>query len=160
MKDYKESLLAGIAAAKQAAANRNEIKSVISLLNNQVHEISNSKATFGIATFYKNAESPAAQAFFSVASLMNQRIKKETYQALVIADNNEKNGIEIAEWLQDDLGYPCTIRYNGQKLFCSNKEELENSLAELLTDIHTGEAILTQMSAYDRNLESSDEGNG
>jgi hypothetical protein len=160
MRDYKESLLAGITAAKKAAENRSEIESVISLLNIQVREISDNKATFGIATLSRISDSPAVQAFFSVASIVNQRIKKETYKALAIFDENGKNGIEIAEWLQHDSGYPCTIRYNAQKLFCSNKEELENSLAELLTEVHTGEAILTQISTYDRNLKSSDEVNG
>lgn len=150
MKDYKESLLAGIAAAKQAVDNRTEINNVIEALNKQIFDISEQKSTFGIASLSRKTDIPAINAFIGVAHLLAQR--QDKYEALCIFDSNGKNGIEIAEWIQGEQGYPCTIKYNDQKLFCSNKEELENSLDVLLQEVKTGEAILEQIKNHNKNL--------
>lgn len=152
MKDYKESLLAGIAAAKKAEDNRNEVKEVLDDLDRQIRNISGDKAGFGIATFFKEDDS-----HLSVGVLLTQGRKREQYKGLAIFDYNQRNGIEIAEWIQNDSGYPCTIRYRGQKLFCSNKNELENALASLLRDVKTGEAILEQINRFDQDAKPIDE---
>lgn len=149
MKDYKESLLAGIASAKKAADNRSEISQVIEALSKQIFEISEEKATFGIATLTRKSEYPAVNAFLSVTQLLTQQSKQDKYKALCIFDCNNSNGIEIAEWIEGEQGYPCTIKYNDQKLFCSNKDELENSLDALLLEVKTGEAILSQIKTFD-----------
>ncbi|MGO2154589.1 MAG: hypothetical protein ACTH5V_02350 [Serratia proteamaculans] len=156
MKDFKNSVLAGITAAKKAADNRNEINSVIEELNSQIKEVSDDKASFGITSYYRQTNNNALVAFISIAERMTSQ-KSEQYNALCVFDNEGKNGIEIAEWSQDDYGYPCTIKYNGQKFFCSNKTELEESLAKLLKEVKAGNAILKQISKFDRQLKHSDE---
>ncbi|HIE8649817.1 TPA: hypothetical protein ACXPX2_003422 [Klebsiella variicola subsp. variicola] len=154
MKDFKGSLLAGIAAAKKAEDNKREIRSVFSNLSEQVKEISDNKARFGCATFYRKHENSTAQAFFSLAQQLSGGAQK--YQGLGIFDSEGKNGIEIAEWSEDDSGYPCSIRYSGEKVFCSNKQELELALSELLKEVKTGEAILEQINNYDRKAKPKD----
>ncbi|WP_199637212.1 hypothetical protein JEM67_10365 [Serratia sp. PAMC26656] len=156
MKDYKASLLAGIAAAKKAADNKKEVHEVINTLSSQVMEISDSKATFGIVSLNRRPKNDGAAAIIGLAHFMALQ-KGEEYFALCVFDEKNTNGIEIAEWLQDDAGYPCTIKYNGQQFFCSNKTELENSLAQLLKEVKTGEAILKQISKFDSKLKPSDE---
>ncbi|HBK4607482.1 TPA: hypothetical protein LLS51_004446 [Serratia marcescens] len=156
MKDYKNSVLLGIAAAKKAADNKEEIKSVIKELNSQIKEVSDKKATFGIISLYRKTDIPAIDAFFNIAQRMSTK-KTDKYFAICIFDHEGKNGIEIAEWLQDDAGYPCTIQYNGQRFFCSNKAELEESFSKLLKEVKAGEAILDQISRYDNQVKPSHE---
>lgn len=156
MKDYKDSLLAGIAAAKKAEDNRKEISSILANLNAQIKEISDGKATFGRATFQRRLENKAAQAFVSLAQQLTLGRNTEEYEGLGIFNSEGKNGIEIAEWSEDDSGYPCSIRYSGEKTFCSNKQELENALSILLREVKAGEAIIEQINRYDKNAKLQD----
>ncbi|HCI4641866.1 TPA: hypothetical protein NO902_004178 [Klebsiella variicola subsp. variicola] len=158
MKDYKESILSGIAAAKQAAINKMEISSVLEALSNQVQEISQSKASFGIGDFQKEPINLIERATMSVAEMMMaSQGKKATYEALAIFNHKGRNGIEVAQWEKGANGYPCIIKYNGSKFVCSNKSELENSLAELIKEIKVGEAILEQMKIHDEQLDEGEE---
>ncbi|EPA3164450.1 hypothetical protein ACQ26G_001561 [Yersinia enterocolitica] len=152
MKDYKESLMAGIKAAKEAAKNKEEIKMVLKGVADQVEAISENKATFGLGKFTKKTKN--VNAFGVIIDLMNTPIEK--YEALAIWDRDGKDGIEIAEWSEDEFGYPCMVKFSGQKLFCSDKAELENSLAELLKGVKTGEAILAKIEKYNRQNNSTE----
>lgn len=157
MKDYKNAVLAGIEAAKQAADNKSEIQSVISELNSQIKEVSENKATLGIRSLYRQTESSALNAFLSISQRLVPQ-KSDKYFAICISDNDGNGGIEVAEWLQEDSGYPCTIKYSGQKFFCSDKKDLEESLAKLLQEVKVGEAIIQQMKNFDRKTKSDPEG--
>ncbi|EPJ8279411.1 TPA: hypothetical protein N2N62_002585 [Citrobacter freundii] len=156
MKDFKDSLLAGIAAAKKAEDNRNEIRSVFSSVDEQIKDISDNKASFGRTRLYRRNDNAVAQAFITMAQQMSMASKREEYTALCIFDSEGKNGIEIAEWSEDDSGYPCSIRYSGEKVFCSGKQELEYALSNLLMEVKTGEAILIQINNYDKKAKPQD----
>ncbi|HEM8561174.1 TPA: hypothetical protein U2Q33_000947 [Citrobacter farmeri] len=156
MKDFKDSLLAGIAAAQKAENNRNEIRSIFSSVDEQIKDISDNKASLGRTRLYRKDESYANQAFIALAQQLNFGNKREEYTAIAIFDVEGKNGIEIAEWSEDDSGYPCSIRYSGEKVFCSNKQELEQALSNLLMEVKTGEAILKQINAHDKKIKPQD----
>lgn len=156
MKDFKDSLLAGIAAARKAEDNKNEIRSVFSSLDEQIKDISDNKARFGRVRLYRKNDNAIAQAFITMAQQMSMANKREEYTALSIFDGEGKNGIEIAEWSEDDSGYPCSIRYNGEKVFCSGKQELEYALSNLLMEVKTGEAILIQIKNHDKKAKPQD----
>ncbi|EMN3920343.1 hypothetical protein ACX3OY_06580 [Citrobacter farmeri] len=150
MRDFKDSLLAGIAAARVAENNRSEINSVLDNLNRQVKEISQNKAIFSRGRFVRRQESNAAQAFVNLAQQLAMSHASKTYEGLGIYDSEGKNGIVIAEWTEDDSGYPCIVSCGGEKLVCSNKTELENALSYVLREVKTGEAILTQIERFDK----------
>lgn len=143
MKNFKDSLQAGIDAAKVASNNRKEIISVIRSVSDQIKEISDGKAMFAKGKFYREPEGIAARAYVSIMGSAG-----ESYQGLAIYNGDGKNGIIIAEWSEDASGYPCSLSYAGEKIFCSNKIELENALSDLLSQVKTGEAILRQMRTY------------
>lgn len=150
MRDFKDSLLAGIAAARVAENNRSEINSVLDNLNRQVNEISQNKAIFARGRFVRRQESNAAQAFVNLAQQLTMNHASKTYEGLGIYDSEGKNGIVIAEWTEDDSGYPCIVSCGGEKLVCSNKTELENALSYVLREVKTGEAILAQIERFDK----------
>lgn len=156
MKDFKSSLLAGIAAAKKAEDNRSEISSVFANLNEQVKEVSENKAVFSRGTFIRRTENNAAQVFLNIAQQFTMNNADKTYKGLGIYDNEGKNGIVIAEWSEDDSGYPCIISCGGEKLICSNKTELENALSFVLREVKTGEAILEQIERFDKKSKPKD----
>lgn len=146
MTDIKKSLLAGIQSAKDAFNNINEIHSVLNATSNIIKEISDGNATLGVGSFFEKNEndSPFASSLAIMASAYGQD-KRRKYKALAIFDKDGKYGEEIAEWTQHENGYPCSITFNTSKLYCSNKEELQSALSELLKETKTGKAILSKM---------------
>lgn len=161
MKDFKESLLAGIKAAKESSINKEEIRVILISVSEQVKAISDNKATFGICTLRRENKNIMANHLAALASTFAAATgvsNAEKYQALAIFDVNGKNGIEVAEWSEGDSGYPCMIKFNKQKVFCGNRVELENTLSELLKEVKTGEAILEQIYQHDKK-ENNDNDN-
>lgn len=146
MTDIKKSLLAGIESAKSAYNNINEINTILTSTSELIKEISNGKATFGIGTFYEKNENdtPLGASIALMASTYGHETRKK-YKGLAIFDAAGNAGEEIAVWTQHENGYPCSITYNSYVLFCKNKDELENALAELLKQVKTGKAILSKM---------------
>jgi len=157
MKNYKESLLAGVQAAKNAERQRQEIDSVIESINEQIKEFSSDKAGFGVVAFYRREESSAPESLFPTVAEMFNKYKTVSYLGLGILNHEGKKGIEIATWSKSDSGYPCTITFGGEKYFCSEKAELENVLNYLLKEVKTGEAILEQIRIYDKNHPTQDQ---
>lgn len=135
MADFKNAFLTGLNLAKQAQTNIAEINDVIATMSKQLSELTNGKATMGIATFYEDNGNPLSR--------FTADAKK--YQGLAIFDGEGKNGVEVAEWIRDESGYPCSISNDSGRFYCSNKEELENTIAELFTQTRTGKIILNKM---------------
>lgn len=146
MMDIRRSLLAGIQSAKTAVNNIAEIERVLNSTARQIEEISGRKATFGIGTFSEKSSDSSA---FGVGMALLRTYTQSpvvSYEALAIFDIDGSNGDEIAVWTQHEDGYPCSVAYNSQKLYCANKAELENVLSDLLKETKTGKAILSRMS--------------
>jgi len=144
MKNFKDSLKAGIEAAQEAERNKKEITLIFDNINAQVKDISENKATFGKVTFKRAVDrEPSRPANIFIDSFIPP--KMEEFEGLAILNGNKQNAIMLAEWEQNSAGYPCYIRYNGQKFICQDKMDLENSLSSLLEEVKTGEAILEQI---------------
>ncbi|MFH3515906.1 hypothetical protein ABK948_09070 [Citrobacter sp. 70972423] len=135
MSDFKKSFLAGLDSAKKANKNINEIKEVIDSMSNQLSDLTNNKATLGIATFYEDATNP----------LVRFTANAKKYKGLAIFDGEGKGGVEIAEWTQHESGYPCTISSESGRYYCSNKEELEDAITDLFSQTRTGKIILSKI---------------
>ena len=148
MTDIKKSLLAGLQSAKEAHNNIREINLIIKETSNEVEAVSNGKALFGIGDFVEVSENtgPLAASLAMMAAAYGQE-KRRRYKGLAIFNSEGKAGTEIAEWTQHENGYPCSIKYNDFTLYCNDKEELENAIAELLKETKTGKAILSKMNS-------------
>ncbi len=135
MADFKNAFLKGLNLAKKAETNIAEINEVIETMSSQLSDLTDGKATLGIGKFYNDTANPLSR-FTSDA---------KTHLALAIYDGEGKNGTEVAEWTRDENGYPCTVSNDSGTFYCTNREELENTIAELFTQTRTGKAILKKM---------------
>lgn len=139
MNDFKKHLLAGVAAAKTAEANKEEIYDVINEVDRQLSEIYESKVHFGICdNITKNP-------------LIALSLGKKRYQGLAISDHKNENAIHLADWYMSENGYPCKITIDGRESFCNDKEELENEISSLLSHVKTGKAILKTLEEFKKS---------
>lgn len=143
MVDFMGSINEGMNAAKQAEANKAEVKEVFAELNRQLSEVTDGKVTLDRAKFYK--EDPSGYANIT-ASLLGRA--RENYLGLGIGHTNENYNlpkIEIAKWDMDKKGYPCTIKIGSDELYCEDRNALENALSNLMRDPDVGTAIFKYM---------------
>lgn len=145
MNNFHKSILSGIRAAETAASVKKEVNEIINLIAKQVEGVSAGKATFGIGEFHKSSISQIVIGAQKVTEANNFFIGSGTYRALGIFDKNNGKGIELARWSDTNNGYPCKISFNDTDTFCYNRQELESALDELLSQVHTGEAILSKI---------------
>lgn len=146
MSDFRAALQAGMSVAKTAVFNKNEINSVIAEIEEQIIEFSHNKATFGLGTFNRKRSESPMDAFVSVLTPH----PVETYEALAVWNSEGKSPIQLAEMSISENGYPCKITYDGNDVYCNNKEELIFELSALLSSGKTGKAILEKMEEYDK----------
>ncbi|MGA7506875.1 MAG: hypothetical protein WBW72_00965 [Erwinia billingiae] len=147
MNDFKKYLLAGVDAAKSAAANKKEIHDVIDEVNKQLGEVYDSKVNFGIWNLNRDIKPKVNNIFGNAFSALS--LERESYQGLAISDHEIKNPIPLADWYMSENGYPCKITLDGRESFCSDKDELENEISNLLSHVKTGEAILKKLADFD-----------
>lgn len=146
MSDFKKYLLAGIDAAKTAAANKEEIYAVINEVNRQLSEIYDSKVHFGIWSFTRPKGMKTRSTIGSALALFG--VEQEDYESLAISNHENKNPTPLADWFMSENGYPCKIIMDGVESFCSDKDDLEIEISNLLSNIRTGKAILNKLEEY------------
>lgn len=146
--DFKKFLLAGVDAAKTAASNKQEIYDVINEVDKQLGEIYESKVHFGIWDLTRTIK-PKNNNIIG-AALGQLSLERESYQGLTISDHENKNPIPLADWYMSENGYPCKITIDGRESFCSDKKDLENEIANLLSHVRTGKAILKKLEEFNK----------
>ncbi|WP_394521460.1 hypothetical protein C1N60_04980 [Pantoea sp. SGAir0184] len=149
MNDFKKHLLAGVDAAKTAAANRQEIYDVINEVDRQLSEVYDSKVHFGIWNLTRTIKPKNTNNIFGSA-LSALSLDREDYKGLSICDHESKNPIPIADWYMSENGYPCKITIDGRESYCSDKEDLENEISSLLSHVRTGKAILKKLEEFEK----------
>lgn len=142
MTDFKNALSEGFAAAKAAEIARREIREVLKKLETDLTEESNGRLLVQVMEAQETLPySSKLEAFRAAAELRPPPTR--TFRALFA--QNPKNPTaptkELARWKQAPEGYPCTITWNDQEHECRDRNALEASLAELLKDPATGEAL-------------------
>lgn len=152
--DFKKFLLAGVDAAKTAAANKKEIYDVINEVDKQLSEVYESKVHFGIWNLTRTIKPKNKNVFTSTLSALS--FESEDYQGLSITDHENKNPIALADWYMSENGYPCKIIMDGGESFCSDKDELENEIASLLSHVRTGKAILKKLEEFEKSQTKED----
>ncbi|EPC9413431.1 hypothetical protein ACR3SC_002607 [Klebsiella variicola] len=148
MNDFKKYLLAGVDAAKTAAVNKKEIYDVINEVDKQLSEIYDSKVHFGVWKLTRPIKPKGNTLLGGALNAFN--FDREEYQSLSISDHETKNPIPLADWYMSENGYPCKITIDGREAFCSDKEELENEIASLLSHVRTGKAILKKLEEFEK----------
>lgn len=141
MADFTESFRKGIAAARVADRNQQEIQAVFKDLNDQIAKVTDGKVVIGIRTLQRFPKNVFLDIFKP----------PQDYRAIVgFNPQSQKSGVrELAEWFEDRAGYPCKIKFGLKEISCEDKEGLEAGLRELLEDPIIGSIIyrLTQLEA-------------
>lgn len=134
MSDFNLSIQQGIAAAKIAIENRNQVKSIFEEINSAISTESNGNARLEIVD--------SIQAMDGIEYLKGILDKKSSGQFLVIRNTKTKSFKKIAEWRQNESGYPCSIIRGTRHTSCADADSLRLELSDLLTSPIVGEAIL------------------
>lgn len=141
---YKDKLESAIAAATKANNNKDEISNVIKELSMSIEDFSDGKATLTVAGQYREKTNSFPTAIASAAGYL-AGIQRETYQAIFLQDVSGKKRYELAEWSVPKEGYPVTISYGKRDIYCSNRTELEEALANIIGSVTAGDYLLKIM---------------
>ncbi|WP_260250067.1 hypothetical protein [Morganella morganii] len=144
---YKDKLESAIAAATKANNNKDEISNVIKELSMSIEEFSNGNATLTIASQYRKKINSFPTALASAAEYL-AGLQNETYQAILLQDTSGKIIYELAEWRVPKEGYPVNISYGKRDIYCSNRAELEEALANIIGSVTTGDYLLKIMNNH------------
>lgn len=89
----------------------------------------------------------ASSTLSQAANLLKKlnRIESEYFQEDVLQlslTRKNKTASEVAAgWKQHVEGFPCTLKFAGQELICSNEIQLISGISELLSSIAFGNAV-------------------
>lgn len=145
--DFKQSMAAGILAAKKARESKTEIKTVIKDLNKEVRTVSGGIVELKITDEKKL--SPKHNALTAGLSSLTGVDPYIDYQAISINKiGNPSERKILAEWKVDPSdGYPCVISYKNKNIACRNMAALIEALNGLMADAQTGEKLLEFISS-------------
>ncbi len=133
MVDYTESFNEGIRSAEKSDANKAEINSVFSDLNEQLKIPTEGKIVISRVRFYEPTN-PLKITIF----------EPRKYYFAIAAENpraKESSTMELAKWHKDRSGYPCKITLGSDEIYCEDKEALEYGLSQLLQDPVVGDTL-------------------
>jgi hypothetical protein len=142
MRDFENSIRAGLASAKAAQAARTEIKEIFREFNDQLLSASDGAAKIAIVEMTEYVGKKNA-----LLDLVNAFGERRSYDAIVIKHPTSKEFAqrEVARWRQSEDGYPCWITIDNRETACSDKDSLEAELANLASSTRVGEAVLAAM---------------
>lgn len=118
MINFVDSLNKGLELVNQYDANNKEIEAVFAELNRQLNKAYDGKLV--IELVFNPSDQFSDEYWYIVAK---NPISLESSQEIALAD-----------WTISSTGYPCSIIFSGQKRVCEDKESLEQTIAELLSD--------------------------
>ncbi len=117
MTDFKAAFKGGLDAANSSYRQREEIKTVLAQLTEQVY----------------------------AASSGNVSIDVKFGDSVFAYGRKKDNYVEIATLSYEDVGYPIAVRYAKTCIECADCEELEAALAAMLEHPATGRLMLRVM---------------
>jgi hypothetical protein len=123
MVDFVKSFQQGLTSAEIAQNAKEEIQSVFSELNRQLHSATDGKIKIEIGV---------------------QGVTWVQSNWFITARNPLIPGSEIkklANWSQHPTGYPCTITVGNIEYVCEDKEALEEAIASMLQNPKVGEYL-------------------
>ncbi|WP_272573323.1 hypothetical protein [Providencia sp. PROV259] len=140
--NYEDILRKAISLAEKSQDNKREIEKVFDSLRMSIENFTNGKVSLLIIEKQRDDDSITHQLSRAARYVAGERAI-DIYNAICIYYIQVNKRIEIAEWKMGTEGYPCRIIYsNNREVYCSNKEELEQALAELIGSPDVGEILL------------------
>lgn len=132
MSIFLDSLKKGLDSAMSSRNEQAEIDQVIEDLSKQMLSISDNLVSIGIRSYSRinpKSQNKGLSAFFM----------PEKYRALsVLWEAETPNTKEIAEWTQDEEGYPVKILWKNVIHTCNNRQALELVLMKIVADASFG----------------------
>lgn len=149
MANFKAQIEKGLTAHQHAVSAKQEIASVLEELDVQIAEATNGKVGIKVRSFLTLPEERSI--FSGLAASIAASITSPTARHMGLAAYHKKHDDcpveKLAVWEQANTGYPCTIRFDGQKRDCYDRQSLEKMLGELLATSETGR-LVAQVAAY------------
>lgn len=142
MANFKSAFDQGLKAAADAAAIISEINAIFDQMNAEVSAASDGKVNIKRET---RREGGAMAALLGLGVFSSKTPPKEIeYITYIVAFNplaNTDNKSDIGEIDIHKRGYPCQIKFGGDKYLCEDKKSLERILALMLTDPVVGKEL-------------------
>ncbi|MGM0936282.1 MAG: hypothetical protein ACQEWL_06645 [Pseudomonadota bacterium] len=136
--NYKEILENAVKAAQKTHNDLREIKNVIESLNISIQDFTDGKMHFILSEKVRNNGLSGS----SLSEIIFSNNQQEIYKALCFYIPFGNKEIELAELATSESGYPCKITYANKDIYCGNKEEFEQALADLINTPNVGEILL------------------
>ncbi len=138
MSVFSEAYQIGLNAAQTAAENIKEIDAVFNDLSAEVSASSGHKII--ITRGKKSKREPlASNRFLSIDMPV-------PYKAIIAKNTETDKEIPIAEYEIDKKGYPITIAWADREENCWSKDDLTETLKDVLADPTTGRAFIQLLS--------------
>lgn len=133
MNEFIGSLMEGLAAAKQIEKNKEEIKTTLQNLTEDLLTATSQKVLLSLT----EDTSERGEVYRSLNGRPRYRI------TITNPTTEETVKKYLAIWNEDRLnGYPCTMERASQKWICSSPEEIVGAFSDLVRDPHVALAIL------------------
>jgi len=131
--NFAKALTEGFRASEDAAIAKKEIDDVFQKLHDEVLKASDGKIS--IDRVKKEGR--------NIGVAMLDHILRGPEEWVIVAFSGYANGkrvneVDLAGWKPDYRGYPCEVTYNHLQNTCGDREGLERTLADLLSDASTG----------------------
>lgn len=137
MVDFIGSFNKGLSSAQQAEKNRDEIHSVLEVLNHQLSEVSG--GTVKIDILEKSI------AFFDLMASPKDSARTYTILAAYNPLADSYKPVELSRWKIDQNGYPCLIITPDEEIYCEDKSGFERGLQTLISSPAVGEKLYSVM---------------
>lgn len=141
MTDFREKLRRGLEAHDSANAAKREINSVIAALNEAVERETDGRVGVKIIATSMGLPGMAARIAALSAGGVVSPVETEHWIVAFSTVYTDIKPLKLSRWDIDDAGYPCTLRFAGERLEAYDRESLENALGEMLEYTETGGAI-------------------
>jgi hypothetical protein len=138
MVDFIGSFQKGLDAAQKAEKNKQEIYSVLRVLNEQLMQVSDGKLEISIYT-----KSLPLLGLLSVVA--NEHKGAYSYLAAINPLAEKRDHVELAKWKLDSNGYPLLITTSDYDIYCEDKEAVEKALQDLISNPVVGEKLYSVM---------------
>jgi len=149
---FKDAFSQGLSAAAHAESQIKEIDSVFSELNKQIMEASNGKIEILRMDTYEEVDLTASiTALTSVTGMLNRK----KIIGIFSQTPKGKNSTQIGVVKIDKKGYPCEIKFGGDRLICEDKKSLTKALNYLLADVEVGKT-LTKLMNLEEDISDQD----
>ncbi len=136
MSSYIDAFEKGQEASRKAVIAKKEIKEILEELKKQLLT-----ATEGKLEIFIKPQRESIQGNSLIDMIQNRNFRD--YLAIVARNpKSDSNNIkELAEWNQENTGYPCKIEWGKEEYTCHDRKSLESCLTLLLQDPGVAEKL-------------------